>query len=56
MYPFTLLADLSSLTIPLTVMRQVMGAESPWARRSAKSVGSSVVNVCDYGNDTSSTR
>src|SRR6185369_13493147 len=30
MYPFTSLEDLSSLTTPLTVMRQVMLLESPW--------------------------
>lgn len=35
MYPFTLSEDLSSLTVPLTVMRHLMVSTSPWARRSA---------------------
>src|ERR1700758_752942 len=56
MYPFTLLVDLSSLTTPLTVIRQPMESPSPCARRSAKSVGSSVVKSRDHGKVASSTR
>jgi hypothetical protein len=35
MYPFTLSEDLSSLMIPLAVMRHPIDEPSPWARRSA---------------------
>lgn len=56
MYPFTLVVNLSSVTTPLTVMRQPMVVPSPYARRSAKSVGSAVVKVRDHGSGISSTR